>query len=87
MTQMTHNLTVTPELFAALQKRQRHLFVKHNPLHMPGDLAAINAQDDRTQIEMEIISVTKENINQKGGLSLLGVYAPYSTENDIQGAI
>lgn len=80
---MTHNTTVTPEQFKLLQGRQRHLIVKHDPLFMPEDTLLVSEPDSRQQLRFTIVSCSQENINQKGSLSLLGLYAPYGTEDDL----
>lgn len=80
---MTHNTTVTAGVFAALQGRQRHLIVKHDPLFMPKDTLLVSEPDSREQLTFEIVSISQENINQKGGLSLLGLYAPYGSVDDL----
>ena len=82
---MTHNTTVTPEQYEALQGRQRHVIIKHDPLFMPGDTLMVSEPDSRTQLTFEILSCSKENINQKGDLSLLGLFAPYTAVDDLKG--
>lgn len=73
---MTHNTTVTPEVYEALQSRQRHIILKHDPLFMPEDTIMVSEPDSRDQLSFEIVSV--EILHKRA--TLLSLYAPYGLE-------
>lgn len=84
---MTHNTTVPTEVYKELQGHQRHVIIKHDPLFMPGDTLMVSEPDSRQQLKFEIVSCSKENINQKGDLSLLGLYAQYNADDITTGPL
>lgn len=86
---MTHNTTVTTEVFAALQGRQRHLIVKDNSLYATGDTLNANLEGTRDQLPFEIVSIehgpSSKTIN--GHYCLVGLYAPYGSVDDLPGTV
>ena len=80
---MTHTETVNKPTYETLQSTQRHLIVKTDPLMQPGDTLMIRHPESREELEFVIQSASTDNINQKGGLTLLGLYAPYNSINGI----
>lgn len=76
---MNFNITTDEDTFTALNRRQRHLITKHNPLLIPGDTVNISQPDSREQISMEVVSIEVLNTRQ----TLLGLFAPYTTEDDL----
>jgi len=84
---MTHTETVNQQTYKALQGTQRHLIVKTDPLIQPGDTLMIRQAESREELEFRIESASTENINQKGGLTLLSLYAPYTLVDDIPDSV
>ncbi len=88
---MTHVFNIPLEKFDLLAKQCRSLFVKDNAKIASGDEAVIQAEDSehREQLKFTIISV-EHGPGSKYVMSpycLLGLYAPYGTEDDIKGVI